>query len=52
MFYVCAGVCLLGIVVYGWFASGEVQEWARDETELYFEKTDKVDKHVLDNTKL
>ncbi|VDI22642.1 Hypothetical predicted protein [Mytilus galloprovincialis] len=52
MFYVCAGVCLLGIVGYGCFASGEVQEWAKDETAMNFKKTEKNDKHVFDNTKL
>ncbi|CAC5407402.1 SLC17A5 [Mytilus coruscus] len=49
MFYVCAGVCLLGTVVYGCFASGEVQEWAKDETEINFEKPENNEK--IENTK-
>ncbi|CAG2215272.1 SLC17A5 [Mytilus edulis] len=49
MFYVCAGVCLLGIVVFGCLASGEVQEWAKDETEVNVEKTKNIDKN--ENTK-
>lgn len=49
MFYVCAGVCLLGIVVFGCLASGEVQEWAKDETEINIEKPKYIDKN--ENTK-
>ena len=30
MFYVCAAFDVLGIIVFGLFASGEMQPWARD----------------------
>ena len=30
VFYVCAAFDLLGIIVFGMFASGEMQSWARD----------------------
>ncbi|CAC5407404.1 SLC17A5 [Mytilus coruscus] len=50
MFYVCAGVCLLGTVVYGCFASGEVQEWAKeDKTEINFEKSE--NNEIIEDTK-
>lgn len=42
----CARVCLQEIVTYGCFASGYVQEWAKDETDIYFDKTVNVDKHL------
>ncbi|KAL4221287.1 hypothetical protein ACF0H5_019550 [Mactra antiquata] len=31
VFYVCAGFDILGIIVFGLFASGELQDWAKDE---------------------
>ena len=30
VFYVCAAFDVLGIIVFGMFASGEMQSWARD----------------------
>ncbi|CAC5398744.1 SLC17A5 [Mytilus coruscus] len=30
VFYVCAGFCLFGTIIYGSFARGEVQTWAKD----------------------
>ena len=30
VFYVCAGFCMFGIIIFGLFATGELQEWAKD----------------------
>ena len=41
VFYVCAAFDVLGIIVFGLFASGEMQEWARDpdyDTEITINK--------------
>ncbi|VDI73245.1 MFS transporter, ACS family, solute carrier family 17 (sodium-dependent inorganic phosphate [Mytilus galloprovincialis] len=38
VFYVCAAFCVVGIVVFGLFSSGEIQEWAKDREEIIVEK--------------
>ncbi|XP_063409935.1 sialin-like isoform X1 [Mytilus trossulus] len=38
VFYVCAAFNVLGILVYGCFSRGEIQEWAKDEDEIVIEK--------------
>ena len=44
----CAGFDLFGAIVYGFFGSGTIQDWARDEVEIQVkikdEKEDAVDK--------
>ncbi|XP_076086078.1 sialin-like isoform X2 [Mytilus galloprovincialis] len=40
VFYVCAAFCLLGTLVFGGLARGEVQDWAKDNSEkLWIETT-------------
>lgn len=34
VFFVCAGFDLFGAIVFGLFASGTIQDWARDEVEI------------------
>lgn len=34
VFFVCAGFDLIGAIVFGLFASGTIQDWARDEVEI------------------
>ncbi|CAG2223697.1 SLC17A5 [Mytilus edulis] len=38
VFYVCAAFCVVGMVVFGFFSSGEIQEWAKDHKEILIEK--------------
>ncbi|XP_046577943.1 uncharacterized transporter slc-17.2-like [Haliotis rubra] len=38
MFYVCGGFCLLGAVVFGTLAQGELQPWAVDNVEIIVEE--------------
>ncbi|CAC5356926.1 SLC17A5 [Mytilus coruscus] len=38
VFYVCAAFCVVGMVVFGFFSSGEIQEWAKDRKEIIIEK--------------
>ncbi|XP_046577944.1 uncharacterized transporter slc-17.2-like [Haliotis rubra] len=38
VFYVCAGVCVLGTVVFGTMAQGEPQPWAEEKTEVVVEE--------------
>ncbi|VDI83014.1 Hypothetical predicted protein [Mytilus galloprovincialis] len=40
VFYVCAAFCILGTLVFGGLARGEVQDWAKDNSEkLWIETT-------------
>ena len=34
MFYICAGLSVLGIVVFGTLSTGEIQPWSRTNMEL------------------
>ena len=34
MFYICAGLSVLGIVVFGTLSTGEIQPWSRTNIEL------------------
>uniref|UniRef100_A0A1B6KKS8 Sialin n=1 Tax=Graphocephala atropunctata TaxID=36148 RepID=A0A1B6KKS8_9HEMI len=43
VFYVSSAIYLLGAVLYGLFASGEVQPWAVENTTVSCEKTNTVD---------
>lgn len=38
VFYLCAGFCVVGMVVFGCFSSGEIQEWARDKEDIVVDK--------------
>lgn len=46
MFYIAAGFYVFGSIFYGFFASGEVQPWARDKT------SEAVEEELLHGTEL
>ncbi|XP_048752020.2 sialin-like [Ostrea edulis] len=47
VFFVCAGFDLFGAIVFGLFASGTIQDWARDEVEIEV-KISKTEENQLD----
>jgi hypothetical protein len=44
VFFVCAGFDLFGALVFGLFASGMIQDWARDEEEREDETASQLNK--------